>query len=237
MKRSIATLALATLASALAASVTFAASPIPGLYRSVDLGGTVLLGRASQSWAQPLNAQNGIADVFNAQSWNGSVLGTQWLFRCGIQPAAEIVQDYRDGSGTGAVIFTSTFTGGAYWLSRFGPWGDGVNDLTGTIGATHEIVTVTYVTGFPVESRVNMDANGMFDGSSCLLRFVISNGVGGGDTDLLPKPAGYPDFLDPACAPSRLYGSWGDVMDISMYIDCPVDAHRSTWGRVKQIYR
>jgi hypothetical protein len=237
MKRSIPILALVTCFSALAASVALAAGPIPGLYRSIDLGGAVLLGRASQSWAQPLNAQNGVSDVYNAQSWNGSVAGTQWVFRCGIQPAAQLVQDNRDGSGTGAVIFTNTFSGGTFWLSRFGPWGDGINDLTGTVGTTREIVTVTYVSGIPFESRINMDAAGLFDGSSCVLRFVISNGVGGGDTDLLPKPADYPDFLDTACGPNRIFGSWGDVKDIAMYIDCPVDTHRSTWGKVKQLYR
>lgn len=214
-----------------------AAEPTPGIYQSTDLGGNVLLGRGTQSWLAPLNANHGVQDVFNSRSWDGATLGTQWVFECGVQPAAQTVVDNRDMSGNGTVVFTNTFDGGVFWLSKAGPWGDAVNDLTGTINITTSIVTVVYVTNVPVQSRLNIDSSGQFDGSDCVLRFVIANGIGGGDTDLLPKPAGYPAFLDTDCNGTRQYGSWGDINQVTLLIDCPVPVNGSTWGAVKTLYR
>jgi hypothetical protein len=222
---------------ALAAGTAFAAQPAPGTYHSTDLGGQVLLGRGTQSWAAPLNANMGNLDVFNSMSWDGATLGTQWTFGCGVQNGPQSVQDNRDLSGTGSVVFTNVFNGGTFFLSMNGPWGDGLNDLTGTVLTTQSIVTVVYVNNVPVQSRLNVDSSGLFDGSDCVLRYVISNGIGGGDTDLLPKPANYPAFLDPNCNPTRQYGSWGDIQQISMLIDCPVPVRESTWGTIKTLYR
>jgi hypothetical protein len=215
----------------------FAAQPAPGTYHSTDLGGTVLLGRGTQSWAAPMNANQGLLDVFNSMSWNGAALGTQWIFRCGVQNGVQAVQDNRDMSGTGSVVFTNVFNGGTFWLSKTGPWGDAVSDLPGTIQITQSIVTVIYVNNVPVQSRLNIDSSGLFDGGGCALRFVVANGIGGGDTDLLPKPAGYPGFLDTACDPLRTNGSWGEVVQISMLIDCPVPVRESSWGVIKTLYR
>ena len=237
MRRPLRFASFVSLLLTLTAAQAWAVDPLPGVYNSTDLGGLVTLGRATQSWALPLNAQNGLQDVFSSASWNGAALGTQWKFSCGVQPAVQTVQDHRDAAGTGSVVFTNTFAGGGFWLSKNGPWGNGVNNLTGTINATHEIVTVVYVANVPMQARVNVDASGVFDGSECVLTFVIANGIGLGDTDALPKPPGYPDFLDPGCGATRLYGSWGDMSQITMRIDCPLPTHDSTWGRVKMLYR
>ncbi|MGH7724623.1 MAG: hypothetical protein ACREOU_04270 [Candidatus Eiseniibacteriota bacterium] len=212
-------------------SVAFAV-PVPGIYSSTDLGGALLTGRASQSWTAPLNAAQGLNDVFNSQSWNGAALGTQWAFSCGVQPAAQGVVDNRDGSGTGTVVFTNSFSGGNFYLNP-GPWGDG----TGTLNSTVEIVTVVYVGFVPQASVVNINSSGQFNGSNCLLTFAIANGNGLGDTDILPFPAGFPPLIDTACAPTRLYGSWGEVRTITMRIDCPVPTNGKTWGALKAIYR
>jgi hypothetical protein len=237
MHRSLRVTSFVSILITLATATAWAVDPAPGTYNSTDLGGSVLLGRASQSWEQPLNAQQGLNDVFNSQSWNGAALGTQWRFSCGVQPAVQTVQDNRNGSGTGSVVFTNSFSGGTFWLSMAGPWGDGVNDLTGTNNATQEIVTVVYVNNVPQQARINVDSSGEFDGSDCVLTFSIANGIGGGDTDLLPKPPGYPDFLDVACGATRSFGSWGDISQITMRIDCPVPSRGTTWGRVKTLYR
>ena len=237
MRRMLRTAFGAAVMVAIAAGSALAADPAPGSYNSVDLGGQVLMGRGTQSWVAPLNANMGLLDVFNSESWDGVTLGTQWTFSCGVQNGPQSVVDNRDGSGTGNVVFTNVFNGGSFFLSKDGPWGDSVNDLTGTILVTQSIVTVIYVNNVPVQSRLNIDSSGMFDGSNCVLRFVVANGIGGGDTDLLPKPANYPDFLDTSCDPTRLYGSWGDIQQISMLIDCPVPVQESTWGTLKQLYR
>jgi hypothetical protein len=213
-----------------------AAMPTPGLYMSTDLGGQVLTGRGTNSWTMPLNGAQGLGDVFNSWSWNGSALGTQWIFQCGVSPAAQTVQDNRV-AGTGTVVFTTSYTGGTFFLDRNGPWGTGVMDFTGTLNSTVNIVTVQYVNNVPFAAVTNVNSSGLFDGSNCALTFAIANGVGKGDTDLMPKPAGYPDFMDTGCAANRVYGSWGDLITITMLIDCPVPVEVSTWGRVKALYR
>ncbi len=209
--------------------------PTPGTYNSTDLGGAVLLGRGTQSWAAPLNANHGVGDVFNSQSWDGANLGTQWSFQCGVQAGPQSVEDNRDMTGTGNVVYTNVFNGGSFFLSGDGPWANG-SSSTGTIQVTQSIVTVIYVDGTPVQSRLNIDSSGYFDGTSCVLRFVVANGIGGGDTDQLAKPADYPVFLDPNCGATRQYGSWGDIGQITLLIECPVPVHESTWGRIKTMY-
>lgn len=234
MKRMVTGMALA-LALALPA-VALAVDPAPGIYHSLDLGGAMLTGRGTQSWTAPLNAAQGLGDVMHSESWDGALLGTQWRFACGVQLQPQVMQDFRVG-GTGPVVFTNTFDGGTFFLSKTGPWGDAVNDLTGTLLVTRAIATVTYVQGVPQSSRLNVDAAGRFDGSDCTLTFVIANGIGGGDTDLLPVPPGYPAFLDAGCLPLGLHGSWGDISQITMRVDCPVPAPRPTWGAIKLLYR
>jgi hypothetical protein len=208
------------------------AAPVSGTYTSTDLGGSLLLGRASQSWVAPLNAAQGAGDVFNSQSWDGATLGTQWAFSCGVQPGPQGVQDNRDANGTGTVVFTNTFLGGTFYLNP-GPWGSG----TGTINQTTEIVTVVYVQNVPQASVVNINTSGEFDDSDCTLTFAIANGNGLGDTDVLPFPANFPSLLDTNCNPTRTNGSWGEVRTITMRIDCPVPAETRSWGHVKSLYR
>ncbi|NOT33917.1 MAG: hypothetical protein HOP12_07080 [Candidatus Eisenbacteria bacterium] len=230
----------------LSALPALAAMPTPGIYFSTDLGGQVLLGRGSQSWIAPLNVNRGLGDVFNAQSWTPEgapdvsiegLLGTQWIFQCGVQLAPQGQVDNRDANGNGTVIFTNVFTGGIFFLSKNGPWGDGINDLTGQIFTTTAIATVVYVNSIPIQSRLNLDTYGQFDGSSCVLRFAIANGVGLGDTDLLAFPPEYPPLMDTDCAPTRVNGSWGDIKDITLQIECPVPTRSGTWGSVKTRYR
>lgn len=225
--------AVCCLAFAGFAGSAFAAA-VPGVYQSTFFGGPLLEGRSSQSWTAPANGAQGLGDVFNAQSWNGSSLGTQWAISCGTQNAPQLVQDNRV-SGTGTVVFTNSFLGGTFYFNN-GPWCSSAS-CTGTINQTIESVTVQYASGIPYAAVVNINTSGMFDGGSCNLTFAIANGVGGGDTDAAPKPATYPAFLDTSCNPTRVYGSWGDVITITAKIDCPTPARTSSWGAVKSMYR
>jgi len=236
MRRTFTTFAiLLALLPALAAPAR-ATGPIPGTYHSIDLGGMVQLGRLSQSWALPNNANLGAGDVFNMRSWNGTLLGDQWWFQCGLQPAAAAVQDNRV-LGTGNVIISNTFVGGTFFLDGAGPWSNGTKDLPGQLGITRIIVTERWVAGVLAESRMNIDTEGRFDGSTCTLTFVISNGLGEGNTSTGPLPSNFPSFLDPNCQPTRSSGAWGSMSQITMRIDCPTGARTSTWGSVKTTYR
>ncbi len=238
----------------LAATANFASAtgptPTPGIYHSIDhpvTPGLVLTGRGANSWIGPAGGSNGTDAVFNAASFIGAIqggqdvsgLGTQWIWSCGIADAPHSIVDQRVG-GNGPVFYTQHFTGGHFWLSKDGPWGDTVNDWTGIIGGTTEITTVEYVmiggVSTPVQSRVNINSEGTFDGG-CVIQFVIANGTGVGDTDLMPKPVDYPDFLDLACGATRIYGSFGLIQDITMLIDCATPAQPRTWGALKTMYR
>ena len=206
--------------------------PINGYYNSVDLGGLTLLGHGTNSRPVP---DTGVDNVFNSQSWNGSALGTQWRFACGVSYSQQVI-DNRSASGTGTVIFTTLYVGGTFWLAGSGPWGTGANDFTGTLGQTTRITTLQYVNWAPVQARENIDSSGVFD-SGCLLTFAIANGTGVGDTDLMPFNANYPALLDTDCASARVSGSWGDLSQISFLIDCTVPNDASSWGSLKTLYR
>ncbi|HVP38406.1 MAG TPA: hypothetical protein VMS93_04405 [Candidatus Saccharimonadales bacterium] len=214
------------------------AVPIPGLYNSTDLGGSLLLGRSATSWAL-VHGNFGVGDVFNVQSWNGTALGTQWHAECGQEPNAYTVTDNRVG-GVGPVIYSSTFNGGSIWFAP-GPWGSG----SGALGTTYVVTTVQFVlvggVSTAVSSRANIQSSGTFTDGGCTLTFVIANGTGVGQTDAPPpfnvKPATYPAFMDLVCAPSRIYGSWGDLSQITLMIRCTVPAKPPTWGSIRRIYR
>jgi hypothetical protein len=222
---------MATLSIALVA-MPASAVPIGGIYNSTDLGGALLLGRGATSRAC-VNSCGGVGDVFNVASWNGVTLGTQWTVACGTELGPFSVVDGRVG-GTGPVTYTSNFTGGTFTFQP-GPWGSG----SGTLGNTLIISTVQYVNiggnSTPVASRANIQCNGQFT-NGCALTFAIANGIGVGETPLV-KPPTYPTFIDTACLPTRIYGTWGDVSQITMMIDCVTSSHRSAWGTLKAMYR
>jgi hypothetical protein len=234
--------AIALFVSALVLSATrpAAAAPVSGIYQSTDLGGQLLTGRAS-TWRSGINS--GLPHVLHAQSWDGTILGAQWEINCATENANFGVQDNRVG-GVGTVVFTSTFSGGTFTFFAGGwPWGDG----TGTLNTTVIITTVQYVNiggnSTPVASVANGNTSGAFS-NGCALTFAIGNGSGVGETTSLDptitKPATFPAFYDGTCAPAAAnaqFGTWGNVITITMGINCPTPALDRTWGAVKSLYR
>lgn len=218
------------LAGFLLAPAAFAANPNPGTYQSTDLGGSLLTGRAATSRT---GVNTGPNYILNTESWNGLALATQWWMRCASSPGYT-VNNQLDGNGTGVIIYSSTFTGGRFHFEP-GPWAAAA--VEGNLTSVTTNTTVQYVNFAPVASVVNGHATGMFDGG-CALTFVIANGVGVCETPYCPvKPADYPAFLDPNCDPTRMYGTWGNVITITMNIDCATPARPTTWGQLKTIYR
>ncbi len=208
------------------------AVPVTGVYNSTDLGGALLTGRGSTSRAC-VNTCGGIGDVINAESWNTVALATQWYVHCPTEATAYTVNDQRV-NGTGPVTYTSTFSGGSFSFAP-GPWGSG----TGTLNSTLVISTVQFINiggnSTPVASRANIQSSGLFAGG-CNLTFAIANGIGAGETPMV-KPVTYPPFLDTSCNPTRIYGTWGDVSQITLMIDCATAARHSSWGSLKTRYR
>jgi hypothetical protein len=216
------------------------AAPISGIYNSTDIGGVLLTGRAS-TWRSGINS--GLPHVLHAQSWDGSTLGTQWEISCPTENVNFTVQDNRVG-GIGTVVYTSQFQGGTFTLFPGAwPWGDG----TGTLTTTNLITTVQFIliggVSTPVASVVNGNTAGNFAGG-CVLEFAIGNGTGVGETTslnpLIVKPADYPSFRDGSCgvAPAnQQFGSWGNVITITMGVHCPVATQAVTWDNMKTLYR
>ncbi len=225
------------------ASTAWAVDPIPGVYPSIDAGGDVDNGHLTASWELPLNGMHGAGDVLSA--WSVAVGPIkcktppceEWHFFCPIQYGPQVVQDNRDGGGTGTVVTTNQFMRGAFFLHKNGPWGDGVNHLTGTLEGTEVVVTEHFLGGVPQGSAVTLDAGGSFDGSNFLLRFQVASGTVVGNSDDEPLSLQYPDPMAPDCVGFRDFGWWGDLNLITMTIEQPVPALPSTWGRVKTLYR
>jgi len=213
-----------------------AVDPAVGTYTSVGIGfgsENVLVGRDSNS--RPA-AGGGIDNVFNSQSWDGVVLGTQWVFKCG-KSTSQTVDNNLDGNGNGEIVVTTEYTGGTFWLSKNGPWGDGFTDLSGALGGLTRVTSTVYVLNVAQAGVENVTTSGTFNESDCVLAFEIHNNVVRGDTDTDgPIPGDYPSFFDLACAATRSDGWWNDVKDIIMLIQCPVPAHETTWGQVKSLF-
>lgn len=229
-------LTIATVASLTLLPLAAQADPVTGTYTSTDLGGQLLTGRAS-TWRSGVNS--GLPHVLHVQSWDGATLGTQWELSCATENSAFSVVDNRVG-GNGTVVYTSTFNGGTLTFFAGGwPWGDG----TATLGTTTLISTVQHLmisgVSTPVASVVNGNTSGEFT-NGCLLTFAIANGSGVGETPFASIPATYPAFLDGSCSPaspSEQFGTWGNVMTMTMHVNCTVSEESSSWGAVKGLFR
>jgi hypothetical protein len=91
----------------------------------------------------------------------------------------------------------------------------------------------------PVASVINGNTSGEFN-DGCILTFAIGNGTGVGETPYASIPATYPAFLDGTCNPASAgaqFGSWGNVITITLNIFCAVPEETTSWGALKGTYR
>jgi len=223
---------LAAVVLLLVATLAQAGAPTDGVYKS--LNGQMLLGRFSESWAG--GAQGQIGNTVHSMSWNGTALGTQWTISCPMLSQVPVmVSDSRDASGTGMVEYESQYSGGVFWLSRTGGWGDGTEDYTGVLDYYRHHTTFLFVNWVPISYTANADFNGHFDGY-CKCISVTANGASVGKG---AQPANYPPFLQSDCmVNTALQGEWGTVKDLIMTIyECPSGNDASTWGTIKALYR
>ena len=232
-----------TLALVLSAALAFA-DPVPGTYESGSRPGMhpgVQVGRVSTSRQFP---NSGNPKIFNGQSWSGSVLGTQWEIKCGVEQTA-VPPDYslyNPATGTGVITYHQTFLGGTFTLYADPAVGGGAG--TGPLNTTSVISQVQLFNFIPFSSSFTGVTSGQFD-IGCTMDFSMANGFGVGETSdppYLTKPATYPVFLAADCSPAdanHQFGNWGDVNDIIVKInaDCTVGAKASTWGHIKTLYR
>jgi hypothetical protein len=231
---------LATLA--LTASVTLAAAPLPGEYKSMDLpGGTIPAGRYTEGWAVGGGALLA-GTTQNCGSWDGSALDGVWKYSCGTEltPGVQI-GGYVNSLGNGIRTFMKTYSGGTFWLSGTGPWANGDSDYPGVFDSYVEYETITYSNWVAISAITNVQAAAHFNNYPVLcMGFSIGNGTRVGTTDRgNVMPSNYPALLDPTCAPTRTLGAWWDFTSISILLteDCATSAKPSSWGSLKAIYR
>lgn len=216
-----------------------AQAPVPGVYKSTDLGGTMLPGRYSESWSVA-NGSLMVGNTTNSQSWDGFSLGTQWTMSCAqVSAAPGLLQDTVDGNGNGIRQYQVNFTGGVGVFDGAGPWGGGSPSYTAPFMYYSEVQTYHYANNqvFAVLSTVQMQAE--FDGYSDCMTLSISNKEEQGTTDADPTDPNYPSFLDPACGATRTLGSWGDAYEFTLVISgsCTIPTEQSTWSRIKAMYK
>lgn len=231
---------LLTCALILAAVPVMAGQPQVGVYLSTDMGGQMLVGRFSESWVDP-GSHGQVGNALNAESYDPVFgLGSQWKLYCAsIAFPPNLVSDTRV-NGTGEVTYQTEYSGGLFWMSKNGPWGDGSEDYTGSIAFFRIATTYMFVNHQVLGIRSNVTTSGTFDNYNDCFEYSINNAAFYGDTDSVgPLPAGFPAFMDASCQTgSRTRGGWGSVTEIAIRIlgDCTVPAQDSTWGAVKALY-
>jgi len=238
-------------ASVLVIATASWAEVMPGTYGSTDVGGKVLVPRASQS-EDLLVPKPGIGDIFNLASWDGGKLGTQWSIMCSTQPGPKTVKGDLDDKGNGTIETHNYFTGGSFFLARQGPWGGEINSL-GTITEVRLRVVESYLGFWLVKMNVSMEALGRIGIAGKIVRFTTTDCSTWGETDS-QAPSGYPSMLDYVCEPTRTTGYWWELGNVTVEIrdpfkgrlqidpaaanrDAVAAPQNTSWGRVKQIYR
>jgi len=227
--------ALLGLMLVLLASPVLAGPPLDGDYKSLD--GEVELGRFSESWAG--GGQGQIGNTVHAQSWDGMVLGGEWWVACPMAAEApEVIADNVDPiTGLGTIEYRTVYSGGHFWLSGAGPWGNGDVEYTGMLEYYTHHTTFIVVNFQPIAYTTNADFAGYFD-TYCKCILVLANAASAGNG---PQPPQYPVFLEyaPVCGENPgLLGEWGDVEDITISIfECASGNEASTWGGIKTLYR
>jgi hypothetical protein len=141
-----------------------------------------------------------------------------------------------DSNGNGHITYTTHYEGGQFWISKDGPWGDGVTDITGTLSNYTVIATVTYFNFQMVGATSNISADGIFDNCPLgvsVIRFLIANAMLYWHPSMGPPvPPDYPPFL---CGATT--GELFDVCCVSMEIGPAVPVESLSWGAVKSVYR
>lgn len=224
----------------LLAEASFAGAPLSGAYQSTDLGGPVYVGRYTEGWSGGGGALK-VGTTFNAASWDGLTLASQWHYWCATEPwNGYLLVNNVNSSGNGNRTYMCTFNGGYIWLSGSGPWANGDPDYPGTITSYTEFETITYSNWVPIAAVTNVQAIAAFDAypGSCMT-FYIGNGSRVSTTDLgQPAPANYPPFLDPSCNPTNTLGACWDFFSVTLSItDCAVGTETTTWGGIKSLYK
>jgi hypothetical protein len=208
--------------------------PKDGIYTTS--GGSMIGGRASEAWCTGVGPGRP-GNTENAMSWDGAILGGQWKVWGQAIDANGAVETGRnlDGNGNGWIDYQTTYTGGQFWLSGSGAWGNGTGDFTGTVAYYNVDARVSYLNGQAVGVTSNIYMTGVFDGcTQCRIEYAISNALLVWQTGSPGSmPADYPSFLCDATQ-GELY----DVCCAVAKVYCtPAGVDSKSWGEIKELYK
>jgi hypothetical protein len=198
--------------------------------------GDFLGGRASEAWC---TGEPGAGNIENAMSWDGANLGTEWHIWGMTSNEPVIIADNLDMYGNGTLVYRTTYDGGQFWLGPTGPWGDGINDLTGVLTSYVVDATLTLVGGMVVGAASNISFAGDFtecpENNDCVIQFAIANAM------MVWRPVD-PEYWGamPGNYPGFLCGNTGELFDaccVTVSIQCAVPNEESTWGSLKSLYQ
>ena len=209
------------------------ADPIPGTYKSDDLGGLVDQGRWTESYAGggALLAGN----VINAASWVDPNLGEQWII-------SNLVSDGAvwDGSA-GQWVTTYDTSGSTMLLKDTGPWWD-PGDSPGLTAYTVDLDGFRLDTEPPDQQGDTtslITAHGTLPQFSTPLviyrvAFLLAIAYEEAGNEGEHPGAGYPPYLGfpPQTPPEDQLGHWGVIQGITMEIQPEVVPEPATMGLV-----
>ncbi len=219
--------------------VASAQAPLPGSYKT--LYGQILPGRATESMPADL-AEGQIGNLIMAASYDGATLGTNWMVSCPqIGSSPLLTYDDVDEFGYGQRIYQTDYVGGQMWLSGTGAWAGGDPYYTSDVDYFRIIAFKQYEAGQLVGVVSSIKLRGDIDGYLGCFEMAISNAELVGYTPVGPQiPGPFPLFKGPSdCGVDGSHGTYWDVHDITLTLwgDCTVPTHKSTWGAIKTLYR
>ena len=208
--------------------------PNPGAYTTTD--GGMLPGRASEAFCSSPFHGGVPGNQQNAQSWDGSTLGTEWkVYGMTIDAAGAVeLLNTVNALGNGMIVYGTDYDGGVFWLSGAHAWGDGSTGMYGTVDNYQVTATLSVVGGVVTSVASNVYFTGVFDDCPvCYFEFVISNALRVWVGDEGSQPADYPAFFCEGAPGGELF----DVCCIDLVIDCGVGTEESSWGAIKQLHK
>ena len=151
----------------------------------------MLPGRFSESFVDP-GSHGQVGNTLHALSYDAmSGLGSQWKLYLRVDRVSRRASSpTRRVSGTGEVTYRTEYTGGQFWMSKIGPWGDGTVDYTGTIDIFTVTTTYMFVNNQVLGIRSNVTTIGSFDNYDGCFEYTINNTAFYGDTDTVGSASG-----------------------------------------------
>lgn len=207
--------------------------PKDGIYSTNT--GALIGGRVSEAYCTGVGP--GVpGNMQNAMSWNGAALGTQWkIWGMAIDGAGAVETGrFFDAYGNGWIDYVTNYTGGQFWLSGAGAWGDGLGDFSGAITYYNVGAKVSYVGWQQIGVTANISFTGVFNECDwCFIDYGIANSILVWKTGMPAMPANYPPFL---CGANG--GELHDVCCVTFSIFCDITpTEETTWGAIKGLYR